>query len=84
MFQSHVIFSLLLCDNVLNRGQYKSFIVNVNINAVFNLRFIVINRYNVFFSIRIQIVGHLEELAASNPDLETEVIGQSWEGTYSV
>jgi hypothetical protein len=30
-----------------------------------------------------QIVAHLEELAASNPDLETEVIGQSWEGKAS-
>jgi hypothetical protein len=28
-------------------------------------------------------VAHLEELAASNPDLETEVIGQSWEGKAS-
>jgi hypothetical protein len=30
-----------------------------------------------------QIVAHLEELAASHPDLETEVIGQSWEGKAS-
>ncbi len=25
-------------------------------------------------------MAHLEDLAASHPDLETEVIGQSWEG----